>query len=118
MSDEDTGYSGDTSAEEPSTPPEDAETNEGEFRGGPEMGTAIISGSTFANKSVVYYDVEGMAIVEGDVALGTVEEVKQATEAARETVVADPNVAFGVGITGSQFRWPNCVVPYEIDPNL
>jgi Astacin (Peptidase family M12A) len=111
MAAENTGRSEDT-------PPEDAGTNGGEYRGGPQMGTTVISGATFVNKSVVYYDVEGVAIIEGDIALGTVEEVEQATEAAREAVAADPSIAFSVGITGSQFRWPNCVVPHEIDPNL
>jgi hypothetical protein len=89
-----------------------------EFQGAPKMGVAVISGVTFASKSVVYYDVNGMAIVEGDIALGTVAAVEQATEAAREAVAADPSIAFGVGITGSRFRWPNCQVPYEIDPAL
>jgi len=82
------------------------------------MGTAVVSGATFTNKSVVYYEVEGMALVEGDIALGTVEEVKRATDAARAAVASDPSIAFSVGITGSQFRWPNCQVPYEIDPAL
>ena len=90
-----------------------------EQRGSPEMGTAIISGATFANKSVTYYNVNGVAILEGDIALGTVEEVEQTTATAREAVAADPSiVAFGVGVTGSQFRWPNCQIPYEIDPAL
>jgi hypothetical protein len=90
----------------------------GEFRGSPKMGTALISGVTFAQKAVVYYDVEGVAIVEGDIALGTVEAIATATASARDAVAAGPEVAFGVGITGSQFRWPNCQIPYEIDPNL
>jgi hypothetical protein len=90
----------------------------GEFRGGDEMGTAVISGQTFYNKSVVFYEVEGMAIVEGDIALGTVEEVREATETARETMARSPAVAFGVGLPAGQNRWPNCVMPYEIDPNL
>jgi hypothetical protein len=89
-----------------------------EFRGATTMGTAVISGATFANKSVVYYEVEGMALVEGDIALGTVDDVKRKTAAAHAAVSADPNIAFSVGITGSQFRWPNCQIPYEIDPNL
>jgi hypothetical protein len=59
-----------------------------------------------------------MAIVEGDIALGTVEALRQTMSEARTAVAADPSVAFSVGITGSQFRWPNCVIPYEIDPNL
>lgn len=116
MAAQSTGGSGGTPPREP--PPEDAGANEREFRGGPNMGVAVISGGTFTNKSVVYYEVEGVAIVEGDIALGDVEAVQQATAEAREAVAADPNVAFGVGLTGSQFRWPDCVVPYEIDPNL
>jgi hypothetical protein len=91
---------------------------EGEFRGSPRMGTAVVSGTTFINRSVVYYEVGGLAIVEGDIVLGTVQQVDAGTAAAREAVAADPMVAFGVGITGSQFRWPNCQVPYEVDPNL
>ncbi|WNM61897.1 Dot/Icm T4SS effector Zinc-dependent metalloprotease LegP [Candidatus Nitrospira neomarina] len=90
----------------------------GELRGTPTMGAAVISGFSFARKSVVYYEIEGMAIVEGDIALGTVDVVKERTAAGREAVATDPNMAFGVGIPGSQFRWPNCRIPYEIDPNL
>lgn len=82
------------------------------------MDVAVISGTTFAAKSVTYYDVDGIAIVEGDIALGTVEEVRTRTEQAREVLAAGPDVAFGVGITGSQFRWPNCQIPYDIDSAL
>ena len=42
--------------------------------------------------------------------------VREATEAARTAAVANPNIARGVGITGRQFRWPSCQIPYEIDP--
>lgn len=82
----------------------------------PRIGTALISGSTFAAKPVQYLDIDGMAIVEGDIALGTVSEVDAATETLR--AMSQEGVAFGVGITGEQFRWPNCRVPIEIDPNL
>lgn len=90
----------------------------GELKGSDTMGVAVISGATFTNKAVTYYEVAGIAIVEGDIAIGTVAEVKQATDAARAAVTADPSVAFSVGITGSRYRWPNCRVPYEIDPAL
>src|SRR5512138_3313472 len=90
----------------------------GELRGSAKMGVAVISGATFTNKPVTYYDVNGIAIFEGDIALGPVDAVEKATAAAREAVAADPTIAYGVGITGSQFRWPNCRIPYEIDPNL
>jgi len=105
-----------------------------EFRGSSEMYTAVISGVAFRNKSVVYYDVEGMAIVEGDIALGTVDKVRRAMDAARGAIAGlvtrdaiaglvardatAGQIAYGVGITGSQFRWPNCRIPYEIDPKL
>jgi hypothetical protein len=96
-----------------------APQGEGEQRGGPVMGTAVIRGSTFGARSVTYYDVDGMALFEGDIAIGRTEDVKAATDGARDAVASgDPAIAFGVGITGSQFRWPNCQVPYEIDPAL
>jgi hypothetical protein len=82
------------------------------------MDVAVISGTTFTNKSVTYYDIDGTAIIEGDISLGRVEDVQRATEAAREAVSTDPMVAFSVGITGSRFRWPSCEIPYDIDPAL
>jgi Astacin (Peptidase family M12A) len=92
---------------------------EGEQRGGPVMGTAVIRGTTFGTRSVTYYDVDGMALFEGDIAIGRSEDVKAATDGARDAVAAgDPAIAFGVGVTGSQYRWPNCQIPYEIDPAL
>src|SRR5712691_10821016 len=96
----------------------DAPPPPGEQRGSPEMGVAVISGATFTAKSVTYYNIDGVAIVEGDIALGTVEQVRTATDRAREALAQTSNVAFAVGITGSQFRWPNCQIPYEIDPAL
>lgn len=88
----------------------------GEIPAEPRIGTALISGSTFTAKAVQYVEVDGMAIVEGDIALGSVEEVEAATADMRDML--REGVAFGVGITGAQFRWPNCRVPIEIDPNL
>lgn len=97
----------------------EAETaHDGSKSDSPKMGTAVLSGATFANKSVVYYDVNGIAVVEGDIAIGTVDAVQRVMDAAKDAVSADPQIAMGVGITGSQFRWPNCVMPYEIDPAL
>lgn len=90
----------------------------GEQQGSPEMGVAVISGATFTNKAVTYYNIDGMAIVEGDIALGTVKEVEEKTAAARDIVAAEPEAAFSVGISGSGFRWPNCRIPFEIDPAL
>jgi hypothetical protein len=87
-----------------------------ELRGSPKMDVAVISGATFQQKSVTYYDVDGVAIVEGDIALGPTEQVRATTERIREALGS--GMAFGVGVSGSQFRWPNSQMPYEIDPAL
>lgn len=88
-----------------------------EFRAGPAAGTAIVSGSTFQHRPVQYAEIEGRAIFEGDIVLGTIDEVRDAT-----ATLSDPEARAtdggparrGIGITGSQFRWPNARIPYEI----
>ena len=82
----------------------------------PRIGTALISGNTFVAKPIQYVDVNGTAVVEGDIALGSVAEVDASTDATRQMI--QEGVAFGVGISGAQFRWPNCRIPYEIDAAL
>ena len=91
---------------------------DGDLRGSSRLGTATISGATFASKAVTYYDVNGVAIFEGDIAIGMVSDIDEQMATAREAVKTDPNIAFSVGITGAQFRWPNCQIPFEIDPAL
>jgi len=93
--------------------------NGGEFRGG-ERRTAIISGVTFGEKSVVYSEVDGLAIFEGDIVLGTVDQLQLTLEEfqSRAAGVSDEGRAEGVGISGSRFRWPGAVVPFAIDANL
>lgn len=83
--------------------------------------TGYISGVTFRNKPVQYSAVDGIAIVEGCIAIGTVEEMEKNAERVRagESIgEEDTGIAFGVGITGQQYRWPNALMPYVIDPNL
>jgi Astacin (Peptidase family M12A) len=83
----------------------------GEQRSGPVAGTAFVDGVTFARKGLQYANVDGVAMFEGDIVLGKVEDVRQA-EATGGTPLES------VGITGQQFRWPNGVVVYDIDPAL
>ncbi|MEO6120627.1 MAG: Dot/Icm T4SS effector Zinc-dependent metalloprotease LegP [Acidimicrobiales bacterium] len=91
----------------------------GDQRSGPRAGTAFISATTFTNRAVVYADVDGMAIFEGDIALGTVAEVQAAAEDLRGVAGGNGGLAArSVAISGARFRWPNCKVPYEIDPAL
>jgi len=82
----------------------------GELRSGPVAGTALIDGATFSQKPVLYANVDGQAIFEGDIVLGSVEELQ-----ARET---QPIAMRSIGITGQQFRWPNATIPYDIDAGL
>jgi hypothetical protein len=85
----------------------------GEYRTGPIAGTALVSGVTFARKGLQYAEVDGMAIFEGDIALGTAKDVR--AEAAAGTGVIPE---FSIGITGQQFRWPDAKIPYDIDAAL
>ena len=79
----------------------------------------LIPGITFGNKSVVYAVVDGMAIFEGCINLGTVEKVEQVTADIRRALeqagdAERDNVANGVGITGEAFRWPDRMVPFTV----
>jgi hypothetical protein len=84
-----------------------------ELRTSDEVRTAIISGVTFGQKAVQYAVVEGRAIFEGDIDLGSVEDLEKSNDAMRGITVEE-----AVVITGSQFRWPGGVVPYDIDPAM
>ncbi|WP_405593984.1 M12 family metallopeptidase [Streptomyces sp. NBC_01410] len=75
-----------------------------QLRSGPVAGTALVDG-----KRLQYADVDGTAIVEGDIVLGTVQEMKARA--------AKPGLK-SIGIPGQQRRWPNATVPFEIDPAL
>lgn len=77
-----------------------------------ELRTGIVSGLTFVNRPVKYYDVDGIALFEGDINLGTTEDVEQQTAACMNSGAAQ-NVT-----TVPDLRWPNGVVPFEIDAGL
>ncbi|MFD5179913.1 Dot/Icm T4SS effector Zinc-dependent metalloprotease LegP [Nocardia sp. NPDC058379] len=78
----------------------------GEFRSGPEAGTTLIPSATRGLREVPYAAVDDLAVFEGDIVLGTLAEIA----ARREQE--------GIVISGAGFRWPNAVVPFEIDPAL
>lgn len=88
----------------------------GEFRGKGPVRTALIRGNTFAAKPVQYVELDGLAMFEGDIVLGTADEVQRMSDMLRAETAS--GVAAGIGITGAQFRWPNCRVPFTIDPAL
>jgi hypothetical protein len=82
----------------------------------PKTGTALIRGNRFGAKAVTYVEVDGLAMFEGDIILGTIQEVADETDQIQRELSGELSAA--VAITGDQFRWPNCTVPFTIDPAL
>ncbi len=80
--------------------------------------TGFISGNTFSKKAVQYAVVDGMAVVEGCIVIGTVDEVEARTDAVRSAGARDSDIQLGVAISGDQYRWPNALVPYDIEAAL
>lgn len=80
----------------------------GEEQGGDDIRTATIQLAT-GSRFVQYTAIDGVAIFEGDIVLGTVEELG----AQRFTPAAE-----AVAITGSQYRWPDGTIPYTIASSL
>ncbi len=90
---------------------------------GDDVRTGYISGATFTNKPVQYTAVDGQAIFEGCIVLGTVEEMEANAAAVRSAIARHgveraADIQRGVAITGDQFRWPNATMPYDIDAAL
>ncbi|MDB5556998.1 MAG: putative sialidase [Rhizobium sp.] len=84
-----------------------------ELQSSDDVGTAIISGLNFGSKAIQYANVDGRAIFEGDIDLGSVEDLEVSNRAMRGLTVEE-----SVVIPGSQFRWPGGQVPFEIDPAM
>lgn len=87
-------------------------------RGGPVAGTALLDGLTFKAKGVQYADVDGMAVVEGDIEIGTVEDVEAVAAAAARGHEVGSAFPEAVKITNVFARWFDGTVPFEIDPAL
>ncbi len=83
------------------------------LRSGPVAGTAIVARVTFVQKSFQYAEVEGLALFEGDIVLGTVDEVRANADA-----TAAGLIQYAVGITGQQYRWPNATIPCDMGSAL
>jgi Astacin (Peptidase family M12A) len=79
--------------------------NSAEFRSSSEPKSGWIAGVTFESKMVTFSEINGKAIFEGDIFLGTVEELQNS----KETTPA------GIGKVGRQYRWPKKTVPYTIE---
>lgn len=89
------------------------------FLSSDDIRTGYISGVTFKNKPVQYSVVDGLAVFEGCIILGTAEEMEKKAAAIEAGEEVEEDVSSrGVFITGQQYRWSNGIVPYQIDPNL
>jgi acylphosphatase len=87
--------------------------NSGELAGaGSNVSTGFVFGETFGYKPVQYSELDGLAVFEGDIVLGSVEEMEQVTEEVRA------GVERAVILSGAQFRWPNGTIAFTIDPTL
>lgn len=104
------------------TPPEKLEW----FRSSDDVRTGVVGGRTFGLKKVDYSVIDDQGFFEGDICLGKVEDIEALASAIDLDQVghdglppdAASDVLFSVGITGKQYRWHHCIVPYEIDANV
>jgi len=78
--------------------------------------TGFIAGSTFGVKQVQYSVTDGMAMVEGDIVIGTVEEMEAMRQ--KVDVAPDGDIATAIGIVPKSFRWTDGIIPYQIEPTL
>lgn len=118
------------SSEQPSSEQsEPAVIGEGEFRSSQDRRTGYVVGTTTLNvKRVTYAAVDGMAIFEGDILLGTVDKLEQVRATADATPLLGDrpssaralplNLQFAAVIVGQRYRWPGGLIPYEVQPDV
>ncbi len=86
-----------------------------EFRSSPEVRTGFVKGNTFGYRPVRYSVIDGEAIFEGDIVLGSVDEMERLVAEVNRKKETKPRAVI---ITGAQFRWPGGAVPFTIDSEL
>lgn len=109
----------------------DASPCEAMFRSSDDVRESFISGiDAFTVKPVEYSAINGVAIFEGDIALGTVDEMEAIRSAMTRDIdqMADTSISgrspqvvaveHGVGITGQRFRWPGGLIPFTVQAAL
>lgn len=95
------------------------------FRSSDDVRQGYVRGiSDFDVKPVTYNVINDIAIFEGDIALGTPDEMNSMVQAVESdstgavrglAIAASPeDVVEGVGIPGLRFRWPGGLVPYTV----
>ncbi len=81
---------------------------QGSYRSNASPKVGRINGVTFTQKAVKYAAINNVAIFEGDIAIGKTKDDGSFIPFEGATVLE------GIGISGSQFRWPNKTVPYVL----
>lgn len=106
-----------------STPPQDP-AGYCEEGPGPVGGTALVDGFAFTSMPIVWAEVDGMAVAEGDIIIGSIAEARARDVSRAGSDFADPAEPTesedeeGVGISGARFRWPGATVAYEVASNV
>src|SRR3954469_10950962 len=92
-----------------------ASSGAGEYLASRQVKSSYITGTTFGLKKVKYAAIEGQAMFEGDIVLGSVAEMESIKKQVENPA---PGALSAVVISGNQFRWPDGVVIFRIDPSL
>jgi hypothetical protein len=87
-------------------------TSSVEYNTGGISRTGYIIGNTFGYIPVNYYDINGIAMFEGDIILGTVQEMEALAEEIRR------GIPRSVAITVEQNRWQEGIIPFTIAADL
>jgi astacin len=95
----------------------------GEYPVSDDVRRGFIQGVTFRLKQVEFSVIDGKAIFEGDIVLGDADEMSEQVAKVgfipkEDLLKAEDDILKAIGITGTRYRWPNGIVPYEIDPTL
>lgn len=93
----------------------------GEMTVGAKFGLGYVRPIGQAWRPVIYTEVEGLAVVEGCIVLGTVDEVKETAVRveAEPLSLTDPKFeGFGLGIAGEKHLWASLEIPFVIEAGL
>ncbi len=88
------------------------------FRSTSQPRRGFVRGNSFELKPVLYSAIDGKAVFEGDIVIGDLEQIEVFSDQMDEVTIPVSGLYRGIGVVGSQFRWPNGLVAYEIDPAL
>jgi len=88
------------------------------FRSSDDVRKGYLRGATFGPKEVTYSVVDSLGIFEGDICLGKAEDIAREAPPVDAGLLSARGIAYGIGITGEGFRWPNGRIPFEIDAGV